>query len=65
MRKNIVAGNWKMNLTRNEGLILVETVLSNLPNEDTEIVFAPNYLYLYKIGKMCNGFENVKIAPSK
>lgn len=62
MRKNIVAGNWKMNLTRSQGLLLVENVLSNLPKQNMEIIFAPNYLSLYKIGKMCNNYENVKVS---
>lgn len=62
MRKNIVAGNWKMNLTRKEGLCLVENILSNIHNQKTEVVFAPNFLYLHKIGRMCNNHENVKIA---
>ena len=62
MRKNIVAGNWKMNLTRDQGLLLVENVLANLPKQNTQVVFAANYLSLYKIGKMCNNYENVKVA---
>lgn len=62
MRKKIVAGNWKMNLTRGQGLLLVKNVLTNLSKEQIEVVFAPNYLYLYKIAKMCNNYENVKVA---
>ena len=62
MRKKIIAGNWKMNLTRDQGLLLVEQVLANLPKQNTQVVFAPNYLSLYKIGKMCNNYENVKVA---
>ena len=62
MRKNILAGNWKMNLTRDQGLLLVEQILSNLTKQNTQLVFAPNYLSLYKIGKMCNNYENVKVA---
>ncbi len=62
MRKKIVAGNWKMNLTRDQGLLLVEQVLSNLSKQNTQLVFAPNYLSLYKIAKMCNNYENVKVA---
>ena len=57
MRKNIVAGNWKMNLTRDQGLLLVENVLANFPKQNTQVVFAPNYLSLYKIGKMCRNYE--------
>lgn len=63
MRKNIVAGNWKMNLEREEGLALVSEVLSKLPKDNNiEIVFAPCFLYLYKIAKMCNNFDNVFLA---
>ena len=63
MRKNIVAGNWKMNLKREDALALVSEVLSQLPKDkDTEVVFAPCFLYLYKIAKMCNDFERVKVS---
>ena len=63
MRKNIVAGNWKMNLEREEGLALVSEVLSKLPKDNNiEIVFAPCFLYLYKIAKMCNNFDSVFLA---
>ena len=54
MRKNIVAGNWKMNLNRQEAVALVEQVLSQLPAENsTEIVFSPSFVHLYKVSKMC------------
>ncbi|MDP7430201.1 MAG: triose-phosphate isomerase, partial [Flavobacteriales bacterium] len=63
MRKNIVVGNWKMNLKREDALVLVSEVLSQLPKDkDTEVVFAPCFLYLYKIAKMCNDFERVKVS---
>ena len=63
MRKKIVAGNWKMNLEREEGLSLVSEVLSKLPKDNNiEIVFAPCFLYLYKIAKMCNDFDSVFLA---
>jgi triosephosphate isomerase len=63
MRKNIVIGNWKMNLKREESLELVSAVLSKLPEDkNTEVVFAPSYLYLYKIAKICSDFESVKVS---
>ena len=49
MRKNILAGNWKMNLKRDESLKLVEEVLDLLDNNNVEVVFAPSYTYLYKL----------------
>ena len=63
MRKSIVAGNWKMNLKREEALVLVSEVLSQISKDDNiEVVFAPSFLYLFKIAKMCSDFESVKVA---
>jgi len=54
MRKNIVAGNWKMNLNREEGIKLVEEVISLVSSENNvEVVFSPSFLYLHKVNKMC------------
>ena len=54
MRKNIVAGNWKMNLNREEGIKLVEEVISLVSSDNNvELVFSPSFLYLYKVNKMC------------
>ena len=63
MRINIVAGNWKMNLTRGTGLGLVDEVINQLPKENnTEVVFAPSFLYLYKVSKICQYHKSVKVA---
>ena len=63
MRKNIVAGNWKMNLNRAEGIALVEDVLAKLPADNkTHIVFAPSYLYLHKVAEMCANTTKVVAA---
>jgi triosephosphate isomerase len=54
MRKNIVAGNWKMNLNRNQGIKLVEEVISLISSDNNvEVVFSPSFLYLHKVNKMC------------
>ena len=58
MRKNIVAANWKMNLNREEGIKLVEDLISILPSDnDVEVVFSPSFLYLYKVNKMCADYN--------
>ena len=62
MRKNIVVGNWKMNLQRQESLDLVEKVISMLKNNDVEVVLAPSYTYLYKVNKMCADLSFVQTA---
>ena len=54
MRKNIVAGNWKMNLNREEAIKLVEEVISLVSSDNNvEVVFSPSFLYLHKVNKMC------------
>ena len=63
MRKNIVAANWKMNLNREEGIKLVEDVISILPSDnDVEVVFSPSFLYLYKVNKMCADYNFLQTA---
>ena len=63
MRKNIVAGNWKMNLKRDEGLNLVNDVINLLPSDnEVEVVFAPSFIYLYKVNKMCLNLDRVSTA---
>jgi triosephosphate isomerase (TIM) len=63
MRKNIVAGNWKMNLNRAEGIALVEDVLAKLPSDNnTHVVFAPSFVYLHKVAKMCANTSKVVAA---
>ena len=62
MRKNIVVGNWKMNLQRKESLDLVGKMISMLENNDVEVVLAPSYTYLYKVNKMCADLSFVQTA---
>jgi len=63
MRKNIVAANWKMNLNRAEGIALVEGVLAKLPaDNNTHVVFAPSFVYLHKVAKMCATTSKVVVA---
>ena len=43
-----------MNLNRAEGIALVEDVLARLPTDNnTHVVFAPSFVYLHKVAKMC------------
>ena len=63
MRKNIVAANWKMNLNREEGIKLVDDVISLLPSDnDVEVVFSPSFLYLYKVNKMCTDYNFIQTS---
>ena len=63
MRRNIVAGNWKMNLNRADGISLVEDTLLRLPSDNNvEVVFAPSFTDLYKVASMCTERVNVFVA---
>ena len=63
MRKNIVVGNWKMNLNRAEGLALVEDVLGKLPVDNkTHVILVPSFVYLHKVAKMCADIPKVVAA---
>ena len=52
-RMPMIAGNWKMNLTVKEGVVLVKGLLSVLPvADDREVVVAPAFTSLCEIGKL-------------
>ena len=59
MRKKIVVGNWKMNLLRDEGVLLVNNILKSKFNDKINVVLAPSFLYLYKVSKMTSSFKNI------
>ena len=62
MRKKIVVGNWKMNLLRDEGVLLVNNILKSKFNDKINVVLAPSFLYLYKVSKMTSSFKNITIS---
>ena len=63
MKRNIVAGNWKMNLCSKEGIALINNILVNFPLENNlEVVVAPSFINLYEIAKISSGHDNLFIA---
>lgn len=55
MRKNIVAGNWKMNLNREAAFQLIETIDSLKFSNNLEVIIAPSSIYLESfVGKVKN-----------
>lgn len=46
MRKNIVAGNWKMNKTNSETITLLDELLAKKQDTATEIIVAPTFVNL-------------------
>ena len=63
MRKNIVAGNWKMNLKREEGIKLVNEVITLLSSDNKiEVVISPSFVHLYKVNKICSEYEFINTS---
>jgi len=65
MRKNIVAGNWKMNNDLNEGLKLTSEIVNMVAdevNDEVQVVIASPFIHLTAISKMVN--ESSKIFLS-
>ena len=64
MRKQIAAANWKMNLTLQQGEILVEELLKTAQglSENQEAVFAVPFPYLVNVKKMLAGNNHFFVA---
>ena len=61
MREKIVAGNWKMNLTKNEGLLLVEGVVRGVTSNNVKVILAPPFPF---ISDAVSGVEGSVISIS-
>ena len=58
MRKKIVAGNWKMNKSVQEGIDLIQEfkkLIKNRPVKDVNIVIAPSFTHLTEFSKILQG----------
>ncbi|MEA5137676.1 triose-phosphate isomerase [Arcicella rigui] len=65
MRKQIVAGNWKMNKTAEEALILASEVVNMVKDEvntDVQVIIAPPAIYLSTLQKYTEPVANIGIA---
>ena len=62
MRKNIVAGNWKMNKTLEEGNSLASEIVNMVANEvkdDTIVVLNPPYIHLNSVHHLVKDAKQV------
>lgn len=57
MRKNIVAGNWKMHKNQHETIVLLQEIIAQKPTTTTEIIVAPTFVNLAKAVEITNGSE--------
>ncbi len=65
MRKNIVAGNWKLNNTMEEGLKLASEITNMMNDEvksDVSAVLGTPFIHLSSISKLTTGNSNLHVA---
>ncbi len=55
MRKNIVAGNWKMNKTLQEGVALATELKSIVTNPNCGVVIGTPFIHLATVAELLNG----------
>lgn len=55
MRKNIVAGNWKMNTTPSEGLELAKKIVEAHNENNAKLILIPPFTHLAAIADQLNG----------
>jgi triosephosphate isomerase len=55
MRKNIVAGNWKMHKTQKETVTLLEEIIAQKTNSNTELIVTPTFVNLAKAVEVTQG----------
>lgn len=64
MRKKIVAANWKMNMTAQEGAVLVAGILEHLPaiSEQKQVVIAPPFINIVNVAAQVKDTAFVSVA---
>jgi triosephosphate isomerase len=65
MRKKIIAGNWKMNKTFDEGMGLVSEISNMLKDEyhgNAEVIIIPPFVHINAIGRMVINDRNVSVG---
>ncbi|MBY5959060.1 triose-phosphate isomerase [Membranicola marinus] len=62
MRKKIVAGNWKMNTTLEEGRRLIEAIVDQEKPEDVTLIVAPPYTHLSMVNNVIDGQEGILLS---
>lgn len=65
MRQHIVAGNWKMNNTLNEGLKLTTEIINMVADEvrgNIKVVLAPPFIHLTQVKSLLKGSKNVHLS---
>ena len=61
MRKKIIAGNWKMNMTPSEAVMLVEELNPVVKNEEADVVFCVPAIDIVPVVEACKG-SNIEVG---
>jgi triosephosphate isomerase len=61
-RKKIVAGNWKMNKTIEEGRELVNEIINKLGQSDALAIVCPPFIHLNDFSTLMSGVGNLKLG---
>lgn len=65
MARKLVAGNWKMNLNRDEAFALVSEITSMLKDEenrDLKVILFPSFIHLGAVAQLCAGDSRIFIG---
>lgn len=57
MRKTLIAGNWKMNKTPEEGVAFVNELKENFPKTDAEVLITPTAIAIQAMQKAAEGSD--------
>lgn len=61
-RKQIVAGNWKMNMEFNSGRDLAISIIRQLGPTETKVILCPPFIHLNYISMLTNGIANLIVG---
>jgi triosephosphate isomerase len=65
MRQKIVAGNWKMNNTLNEGLKLTTEIVNMVADEvrgDVKVILAPPFVLMSQVKNLIKGVDKIYLS---
>ena len=65
MRRQIIAGNWKMHGSRAENAALVESIVHKLPNSSAEVWVCPPFVYLAELTPRAGRFAHQPGGPGR
>ena len=55
MRRKVVAGNWKMNMTPSEAVALLKELKPNMENSDVDVIFCVPSIDIVPVVEACKG----------